>query len=316
MTRSMTAFANARRCLDGWTLTLDVRSVNSRFLDIHLRLPDELRQLETALRERIHSQLARGKVEMRVGCERSGQRDDARRLAPERLQRIAAQWHTVRAVLPDTPTPTLAEVLTWPNGEDGPDEAVQQARAAACLDAADEALAQLCEAAAREGARLAAMIRVCAARIAEVVASIEQILPDLLSEHRLRLAMKLREAVETAFPVGFHHISGAELTERLNQESALFALRIDVAEEVSRLRAHLAEIDQLLSEANGRDDTVAASGAAKRTSVGKRLDFLCQELNREANTLGSKAGSVAVTRHAMELKLLIEQIREQAQNLV
>jgi len=308
MIRSMTAFGSARRTLDDLTVTVDVKSVNSRFLDLHLRLPDELRQLETMLRELLTRTLARGKVDARVSCERRGQRDDARRLAPERLQRIAAQWHSVRTVLPETLAPTLLEVLTWPTGEDGPDEAAQAARAAACLEAAHDALAQLREASGREGARLAEMIRGCAAQIAEVVSHIEQVLPDLLAEHRLRLAMKLREAVETAFPVGFNHISGEELSERLSQESALFALRIDVAEEVSRLRAHLAEVEQLLSEA-------PASADRKRASVGKRLDFLCQELNREANTLGSKAGSVAITRYAMELKLLIEQIREQAQNL-
>jgi len=311
MIRSMTAFGSARRTLDDATLTLEVKSVNSRFLDLHLRLPDELRQLETPLRELFTRTLARGKVEARVACERRGQRDDARRLAPARLQGIAAQWQAVRAVLPETPAPTLLEVLTWPHGEDGPDEAVQAARAAACLEAAHEALAQLRQASEREGARLAEMIRGCAAQIATTVANIEQLLPELLSEHRLRLAMKLREAVETAFPVGFNHISGEELSERLSQESALYALRIDVAEEISRLRAHLEEIEQLLGDTAGHADGKRASVA----SVGKRLDFLCQELNREANTLGSKAGSVTVTRYAMELKLLIEQIREQAQNL-
>jgi len=318
MIRSMTAFGSARRCLDDLTLTLDIRSVNSRFLDLHLRVPDELRQLEVPLRDLLTGTLARGKVEVRVACERRGQRADSERLAPARLQRIATQWQAVRAVLPGTPAPALLDVLNWPDGGDaGCAASAGQARRDACLDAAQEALAQFQDASRREGARLAAMIRDCAAQIGQTVARIEQALPEVLSEHRLRLAMKLREAVDTAFPVGFKHISGEELSERLSQESALFALRIDVAEEVSRLRAHLAEIGQLLGEESDGTESKNTAPAipSKRASTGKRLDFLCQELNREANTLGSKAGSVAITRYAMDLKLLIEQIREQAQNL-
>lgn len=130
-------------------------------------------------------------------------------------------------------------------------------------------------------------------------------MPQLLAEHREKLATKLRESLEAAFPGGFAHISGAELTERVAQEAGLFALRIDVAEELSRLRSHLEELRHLLGEGGGKG----------KGSAGKRLDFLFQEMNREANTLGSKAGSLEVTRAAMDLKLLIEQMREQAQNI-
>ncbi|MNV85696.1 hypothetical protein D3C71_1796680 [compost metagenome] len=117
--------------------------------------------------------------------------------------------------------------------------------------------------------------------------------------------------MESAFPGGFTHISGTELSERLSQEANLFALRIDVAEELSRLRSHLEELRHLLTDGGGK----AASGKKHAGSAGKRLDFLFQEMNREANTLGSKAGSMEVTRAAMDLKLLIEQMREQAQNI-
>jgi len=309
MIRSMTAFGSARRILPDMALTLEIRSVNSRFLDLHLRLPDELRAAETQLRELLTRTLARGKVELRVTCERASRRD-AQRLAPEQLQRIAEQWQAVRAVLPETPSPALLEILNWPDREASGDAIAQQARIDACLAAASEALTQLQDARLREGARLADMVRTCAAQIADIVTHIENTLPQLLAEHRLRLAVKLREAVETAFPAGFNHIKGEELSERLSQESALFALRIDVAEEISRLRAHLTEVEDLINQ-----DTAHNAAGSKRASVGKRLDFLCQELNREANTLGSKSGSIAVTRYAMELKLLIEQIREQAQNL-
>ncbi|HYG41913.1 MAG TPA: DUF1732 domain-containing protein, partial [Bordetella sp.] len=124
---------------------------------------------------------------------------------------------------------------------------------------------------------------------------------------------KLRESVEAAFPGGFAHISGPELSERLSQEANLFALRIDVAEELARLRSHLEELRHLLGggEAGGKAKDAKRGGG----SAGKRLDFLFQEMNREANTLGSKAGSMEVTRAAMDLKLLIEQMREQAQNI-
>jgi len=144
-----------------------------------------------------------------------------------------------------------------------------------------------------------------------VVDIVQTHLPQLLADHRDKLAAKLRESVESAFPGGFTHISGTELSERLSQEANLFALRIDVAEELSRLRSHLEELRHLLTDGGGK----AVSGKKNAGSAGKRLDFLFQEMNREANTLGSKAGSMEVTRAAMDLKLLIEQMREQAQNI-
>jgi uncharacterized protein (TIGR00255 family) len=147
--------------------------------------------------------------------------------------------------------------------------------------------------------------------VARIVETVQTHLPQLLADHRDKLAAKLRESVESAFPGGFTHITGAELSERLSQEANLFALRIDVAEELSRLRSHLEELRHLLSDGGGKQ----AAGKKHAGSAGKRLDFLFQEMNREANTLGSKAGSMEVTRAAMDLKLLIEQMREQAQNL-
>jgi uncharacterized protein (TIGR00255 family) len=138
-------------------------------------------------------------------------------------------------------------------------------------------------------------------------------MPVLLATQRDKLAQKLKDTLQNAFPNGFTHISGAELSERIASESSLFALRIDVAEELARLKSHLTELEYLLSGQQGKPSQ-AKSGAAA-TSVGKRLDFLFQEMNREANTLGSKAGSLEMTRAAMNLKLFIEQMREQAMNL-
>jgi len=133
-------------------------------------------------------------------------------------------------------------------------------------------------------------------------------LPDLMAEHQEKIARKLHDALQTANPQGFAHISGAELSARIAQESLLFSLRIDIAEELARLRVHGEELRTILLGAE-------QPHAQPAGSIGKRLDFLFQEMHREANTLGSKSASVLVTRAAMDLKLLIEQLREQAQNL-
>ncbi|WP_419204049.1 YicC/YloC family endoribonuclease [Bordetella trematum] len=302
MIRSMTAFGNARVDLEQGSLALELRSVNSRFLDLHFRLPDELRHVETPLRELLTAQLARGKVEVRASFTRATA-TELPPLDPQWLARVAEQLDAARRVLPDVAAPRLTELVNWP-GMRNNDAMDPQAWGAACMQAAQQALAQLQEGRQREGERLAQMMRDCADGVARIVELVEAHLPQLLADHREKLITKLRDSLEAAFPAGFAHISGAELTERVAQEAGLFALRIDVAEELSRLRSHLEELQHLLT---GR--------AKAKGSAGKRLDFLFQEMNREANTLGSKAGSLEVTRAAMDLKLLIEQMREQAQNL-
>lgn len=312
MIRSMTAFGSARADLDQGSLSLEFRSVNSRFLDLYFRLPDDLRHLESPLRELLTGSLGRGKVEVRVSYTRNAAAD-LDRLDPQWLQMLAEQLKAARQILPETESPRLAELFNWP-GQRNNDALDPQTWGAAGMQAAREALAQLQDARAREGERLAAMMRECAAGIQKIVEDVERHLPQLLADHREKLATKLRETVETAFPGGFTHITGPELTERLAQEANLFALRIDVAEELSRLRSHLAELVHILSDGDN-EGTVKSGKRANAGSAGKRLDFLFQEMNREANTLGSKAGSVEVTRAAMDLKLLIEQMREQAQNI-
>jgi uncharacterized protein (TIGR00255 family) len=306
----MTAFGSARADLDQGSLTLELRSVNSRFLDLYFRLPDDLRHLEAPLRELLTGSLGRGKVEVRVSYARSAA-VELPRLDTQWLQMLAEQLKVARQILPETESPRLAELFNWP-GQRNNDALDPQAWGAAGMQAARDALAQLQDARAREGERLAAMMRGCADGIRKIVEDVEQHLPQLLADHREKLAAKLRETMEAAFPGGFAHISGAELSERLAQEANLFALRIDVAEELSRLRSHLAELEHILADGGDAPKTGKRSGGG---SAGKRLDFLFQEMNREANTLGSKAGSVDVTRAAMDLKLLIEQMREQAQNL-
>jgi uncharacterized protein (TIGR00255 family) len=309
MIRSMTAFGSARATLEQGSLALEFRSVNSRFLDLYFRLPDDLRHLESPLRELLTANLGRGKVEVRVSYTRNANTDLAR-LDPEWLQTLATQLQAARAVLPEIEPPRLVELFNWP-GQRNNDALDPQTWGAAGMEAAQQALVQLQEARQREGERLAAVMRECASGIEKIVGEVEQHLPQMLADHREKLAVKLRESVESAFPGGFVNITGAELSERLAQEATLFALRIDVAEELARLRSHLAELVHILSD----EDGAPAKGAKRTGSAGKRLDFLFQEMNREANTLGSKAGSVDITRAAMDLKLLIEQMREQAQNI-
>jgi len=310
MIRSMTASGNARADLEQGSLALELRSVNSRYLDLYFRLPDELRHTETPLRELLTANLARGKVEVRVSYTRNAG-TELGALDPAWLQRLAAQLQAARQVLPEVAAPRLAELYNWP-GQRNADALDPQAWGAACLQAAQQALEQMQQARTREGERLAGMMRSCAEDMARIVDGVETHLPQLLADHREKLATKLRESVEAAFPGGFAHISGPELSERLAHEATLFALRIDVAEELSRLRSHLEELRHLLGDGGGKQ---AGKRGSAGGSAGKRLDFLFQEMNREANTLGSKAGSLDVTRAAMDLKLLIEQMREQAQNI-
>jgi uncharacterized protein (TIGR00255 family) len=321
MIRSMTAFGTARVDLDAGTLVLELRSVNSRYLDLHFRLPDELRHAETPLRELLTANLGRGKVEVRASFTRSAGAELAK-LDPAWLQHLGTQLDAARQVLPDIEPPRLAELFNWP-GQRGNEALDPQVWTAACLQAGKEALAQLQEGRAREGQRLADIMLACADDVAQIVELVNTHLPQLLADHREKLSNKLREAMESAFPSGFTHISGAELTERLAQETNLFALRIDVAEELGRLKSHLDELRHLLggkptagnNAAPAKGGSKSATPARPAGSAGKRLDFLFQEMNREANTLGSKAGSMEVTRAAMDLKLLIEQMREQAQNI-
>lgn len=312
MIHSMTAFGSARADTAQGTLVFEVRSVNSRFLDLYFKLPEELRHVEAALRERLTAALGRGKVEVRASFLRQD-RADAGQLDTQALAHVAAQFAAARNVIPDLAPPRLIELLNWP-GQRAIEAFDGEAWGAACLSAAQDALAQLQAARGREGERLAEVMRTCADDAAIVIERVQAHLPVMLQEHRDKLATKLRDTLSAAFPGGFANIGGAELSERLSQEATLFALRIDVAEEIARLRSHLQELRGIL------DGKAVQPASGKRQgstngSAGKRLDFLFQEMNREANTLGSKAASLEMTHAAMDLKILIEQMREQAQNI-
>lgn len=317
MIRSMTAFGAARAESAEGTLSIEFRSVNSRFLDVNFRLPDDLRMLEGPVREKLGQALARGKVDVRINYSKT-KSAIVQALDADYMAAIAEQLKAARAVIPDVAAPQLADLIKGAGNSDDPGFTVE-VWTAMCAQAADQALGEFQANREREGERLAQGMLESAAAIARIVDEVELALPQLLDEHQKKLAAKLKDALEAACPTGFTQITGPELSARIAQETSLFSLRIDIAEELARLRSHISELQLLLSggqaatSRNGSSKPQAAPG--KPGSTGKRLDFLFQEMNREANTLGSKAGSINVTRAAIDLKLLIEQLREQAQNI-
>ena len=318
MIRSMTAFGAASAESEIGSVTVEIRTVNSRYLDVNLRLPDELRLAEAAVREQVAQFLRRGKVDVRVAFTRTAA-DSEQTLSDDYLRHTALQLERVRAFLPETPAPTLAELIKASIGSDAASD--PKAWTTLCTEAGAQALAELQANREREGARLAKIMLECAGGIEDIVDAVQAEVPRLLEEHRHKLATKLRDTLEAASPAGLAQISGEELSARIAQETSLFSMRIDVAEELARLRSHISELQHLLagdSPASAKAAGAAASSKHKKSdnaSVGKRLDFLFQEMNREANTLGSKASGIEVTRAAIDLKLLIEQLREQAQNI-
>jgi uncharacterized protein (TIGR00255 family) len=311
MIASMTAFGQGKFTAQCGVISVEIKAVNSRYLDVLFRLPDEMRLAEQPIRERLAKGMARGKIEVRASFTRPPVEIE-QQLSDAAMQRVATQLAHIRTMLPETESPRFHEILNLAGGQQTQTEPEEWAQA--CLAALEPALEQLLEGRQREGARLAVAMLETAQQVSAIVREVETLMPVLLATQRDKLAQKLKDTLQNAFPNGFTHISGAELSERIASESSLFALRIDVAEELARLNSHLSELEFLLS---AKDATQAKqkSSTAPAASVGKRLDFLFQEMNREANTLGSKAGSLEMTRAAMNLKLLIEQMREQAMNL-
>ncbi|WP_417069107.1 YicC/YloC family endoribonuclease [Niveibacterium terrae] len=287
MILSMTGYAVGARDAGRARLNLELRSVNSRFLDLVFRMAEELRLTEPALREAISARLSRGKVECRLYWQASGGGAGELALNAPLLDQLASAQDAVRARFADAKTLSVGEILRWPGvlAENGLDFA---ALADDVAELAVEVIDELIATRAREGEKLAAMIRERVAAMRALVSQAEPLLPGAVAEYQEKLTTRLREAVATLDE------------DRVRQEVSLFAQRADVAEEFSRLRAHLDEVERVLK---------------KGGPAGKRLDFLMQELNREANTLASKAVSGAISAIAVEMKLLIEQMREQVQNI-
>lgn len=287
MTASMTGFAARSLNLDHASVNIDLRSVNQRFLELHFRLADEFRSLEPQLRELIQQKLARGKVECRISLNVLPAASLDNGLNPAILERLALWQADVMQRLPNSPPLSVNEILRWP-GAMQTAALSQDALNESTLAGMHEALSELVESRQREGAKLKQHILDRLAAAEAQVAGLQPLLPALAAAQREKLAERLRDALGEA---GY---------ERLAQEVALAAQKADIDEEISRLTAHFSEVRRVLDQ----------KGAA-----GKRLDFLMQELHREANTLGSKSVAVETSRVSLELKVLIEQMREQVQNI-
>lgn len=295
--RSMTGFAAVAIDTDLGRLSVEFRSVNSRYLDLSFRLPDELRMLEPVIREALAGRVHRGKIDCRASVQHRQTVRPEFRFKPGMLEALDAAQTQVLQAFPVAVPLSVADILRFPGLVDDPQPDPAQ-WIGAFRPLIDQGIDELLDSRAREGARLGALIRDAAAGMTRTVSAHKSLAPQLIEAFGLRLAARLREAAtgglqDTVIPL-------EESMARIRQEVSLHGIRVDVAEELNRLDIH---IDELLR-------IVSAGG-----QVGKRLDFLMQELNREANTLGSKAAGLDTTNASIELKLLIEQIREQVQNL-
>jgi len=284
---SMTGYAVKTRDIERGSLQLELKSVNSRYLDFHFRITEELRALEMPLREMLSARLSRGKVECRLTFNAAAARGEQLQLNTDLLGSLKSLSDRVRQEMPEAGPLSVNDVLRWP-GMFGDQSVDFAALSPVILALAREAIDDFTATRGREGEKLAAMIvdRVNAMR--EIVRQVAPRIPEAQQLFTDKLRQRLQEAL------------GNASDDRILQEVAVFATRIDVAEEISRLSTHLDEVERVLKQ----------GGAS-----GKRLDFLMQELNREANTLGSKSAITEVSQAAMDLKLLIEQMREQIQNL-
>jgi uncharacterized protein (TIGR00255 family) len=287
MTTSMTGFAAHSLNLDHAGVNIDLRSVNQRYLELHFRLADEFRPLEPQLRELIQQRLARGKVECRISLTLLPAATLDNGLNPAILERLTQWQDDVLDRLPGAAPLSVNEILRWPGAVQSAalsQEALNEATLAGMRITLDE----MVESRQREGAKLKQHILDRLAAAEAQVAGLQPLLPTLIAAQRDKLAERLRDAL------------GEAGHERLAQEIALAAQKADIDEELSRLTTHFSEVHRVLNQPG---------------AVGKRLDFLMQELHREANTLGSKSVAVETSRVSLELKVLIEQMREQVQNI-
>jgi uncharacterized protein (TIGR00255 family) len=287
MIHSMTAFGRAQADTAWGALSWEIRSVNHRFLEIGLRLSEELRGLETEIRQRVGGRLHRGKVDCTLRFSRMVDTGNGLEFDETQLGRLLRAAWDLRERDAQLQPLRVSEVLQWPGVMRTP-EIDADALGKEALTLLDQALAELLAARLREGEELARLMEQRLAAAEQIVADTRSVLPELTDAYRRRLQERLAE------------IRGELDPARLEQEIVLFAHKTDVHEELDRLDAHVAEVRRVLG----------GSGA-----VGRRLDFLMQELNREANTLGSKATDLRMTNASVELKVLIEQMREQVQNI-
>ncbi len=284
---SMTGYAAQEQSLENATLLLELRAVNSRYLDLHFKLDDNLRSLEPLIRELIGEQLSRGKIECKLNLMTRTMPQQAGQIDQAMLQQLAAMQAQAQQHFPQSRDLSVADILRWPGVLIG-DQASENNLADEVGKLLQQGLQALNGSRAREGEKLKVIVLERLAQMEQLVATVKPLLPNLIKDYQAKLEAKLNESLKSIDP------------ERVAQELVLFAQRIDIDEELTRLTAHISEVKRVL---NGD------------APAGKRLDFLMQELNREANTLGSKSVAIETTQSSMELKVLIEQIREQIQNI-
>lgn len=293
----MTGYAVVKRESDAGTLTIELKSVNSRFLDLQFRINDELRSLEPLLREAIMSRAARGKVECRLSFGRKEQSGSSLAVNDALLAALSTAQQNVLATFNDARPMSVNELLRWP-GVLSESELSQDSLQADVQAALKDTLDAFVSSRQREGASLETMLLSRIDDIEQIVARITPLVPQAVEQFRQKAIERMQEALGQA--VGDGSALPTELQDRIRQEVTLYGIRVDVAEELTRLSGHLTETRAILK---------------KGGQVGKRLDFMMQELNREANTLGSKSAVKELSEASMQMKLLIEQMREQVQNL-
>ena len=287
MIYSMTGFASLERQMANGVLVVELRSVNHRYLELHMKLDEHLRSFEPLVREMISAKLGRGKVECRMSLVQRGSADKALSLDEEMLANLSAVADQIQKRFPNSQSLSVSEILHWPgvvqNQQTDNDQLAEDIK-----DSLKQILEDMSASRAREGAKMKALILERLADAEQIVATVKPLLPLQVKAYQEKLSAKLQDTLKSVDE------------DRVRQELVLFAQKIDVDEELTRLTAHVSEVKRILD----------ADQAA-----GKRLDFLMQELNREANTLGSKSVSTEVSQASMSLKVLIEQMREQIQNI-
>jgi len=287
MIHSMTAFGHASGETDAGVLTWEVRSVNHRYLEVGLRLPEELRVIETEVRQKIGERLNRGKVDCQLRLQSAADSADKLEVDMARVDRLVALSDEVARHVHSDQGLRVADLIRWPGVLRAP-EMDPEALAAAALQLLDGAIDELLQTRRREGERIFEMISQRLKSASKIASEVRKLMPEIRAGFRKRVEDRMGEFQEKLDP------------QRLEQEVVLFAQKADVDEELDRLAAHIDEVGNVLK---------------KDGPVGRRLDFLMQELNREANTLGSKAVDLKMTNASVELKVLIEQMREQIQNI-
>jgi len=287
MIRSMTGFARADISTDGGQIRWELRSVNHRYLDLQFRLPDGLRELEPKLRATLAETIKRGKVDASLNVRLNRKPGSESRLNLEQAREVIRRCETLAGEMEQAAAIEPVSILRWPGVVEELEPDLESV-AAFVQQALETAAAELRDMRAREGDRIHALIESRCDDILRIVSAIHARLPKVLQDIRNKLLERIRTLDVQVAP------------DRLEQELVMLAQKLDVSEELDRLVAHVGEVREALE---------------KDEPVGRRLDFLMQELNREANTLASKSADTETTRHAVDLKVVVEQMREQVQNV-